>query len=483
MCGIVGMLSRKPAGFFHSDMDIMEGMLLLDTLRGEDSTGVFTVAKDNSVAITKIGSHPLHLFASNGWGKYRQKVINNGRVCIGHNRKATAGAINSQNAHPFHENNIVLVHNGTVRGSHKAMADTEVDSHAICHAFNDKGAEAVLKTLDAAFAFVWYDLSDQKVRAIRNTERPLALVTTEELHILCSEPWMAHAMLGRANKKVLHTEILKPGVMFEFDERGGYTTKEVELRKEPVYTTYATNYAGTGNRHWRDMADACADPDDDLPTTGVSLIKDTPFHNAAQQLVSQCGTSDRNLEYKQGDKILIQVTGCESSPSGMKAKLTGKTAEPGKTMVDIVGYSDVVSREALQAMVGEYYMAEITGFARSVCGPSLWITNMEPAEQVETFTGYVPKIIWDHIVAHEHCHTCKASPASYEAQFTGVKVRLDGAYRIRCADCVEDSLKGDLQNDFTKRRLDALQDGEPVSQEPPNRSLQLVAVDGKTTLH
>lgn len=485
MCGIVGLIARKQAGFYHTDMELMEGLLLLDTLRGEDSTGVFTVFKDNSVSINKIGSHPLHLFSSAGWSKYRQKMVNTGRAIIGHNRKATMGVVNSKNAHPFHENNIILVHNGTMRGSHKALADTDVDSHAICHAFNEKGAEEVLKTLDAAFAFVWYDLSDKKTRAIRNTERPLALVSTEELHVLCSEPWMAQALLGRANKKVLSTEMLTPGEMLEFDERGNFTRKTVELRKEPVTTTYVTNYSGgpTRNRQWRDSVDGLPDPDDDLPHVGIG-IKETPFHEAANQLVQQCARSDSSLEYKTGDKILVQITGTDMSPSGTKARVTGKTAEPGKSIVDVVGYSDSTKSEELAAMVGEWFEASVTGFARSACGPSIWINELTPAEMLDTFTGSVPKKVWDYIVENEECHKCHGPIRNYEAQFTGVKMHANGNYRCRCADCVEDALpKGVLQNEFTERRLDALQDGKSISQESPIRTLSLVKADGKTPLH
>ena len=47
--------------------------------------------------------------------------------------------INDQNAHPFVENNIILVHNGVVY-NHKKHEDTEVDSHAIVHMINNMGA-------------------------------------------------------------------------------------------------------------------------------------------------------------------------------------------------------------------------------------------------------------------------------------------------------------------------------------------------------
>src|SRR5215213_5644178 len=219
MCGIVGLIARKTGGFFHSDLEMMEGLLLLDTLRGPDSTGVFSVMRDKSLCLTKIGSHPLHLFTTPAWAKNRGKTVQNGRIIIGHNRKATSGAVNSENSHPFYEENIVLVHNGMVRGGHKKMAEVEVDSHAVCHAFNEKGAEEVLKTLDAAFAFVWWDIKQQKLFAVRNSERPLTISVTDELYIIASEAWMPAGVCGRMNpsKKILEVINVEPGQLYSFD--------------------------------------------------------------------------------------------------------------------------------------------------------------------------------------------------------------------------------------------------------------------------
>jgi len=149
MCGIVGMIAKKQAGFSYSEVAAFKDALLIDSLRGEDSTGVFSVMRNKTVNAIKVATHPLHLYQCTDWTSLESKIVQHGRFVVGHNRSATKGAIKTENAHPFHEGKIILVHNGTLRGDHKELADVEVDSHAICHALNEKPPEEVIKELKA----------------------------------------------------------------------------------------------------------------------------------------------------------------------------------------------------------------------------------------------------------------------------------------------------------------------------------------------
>jgi hypothetical protein len=106
-------------------------------------------------------------------------LLKDGKIFVGHNRAATKGDITDANAHPFSvDDKIVLVHNGTVRGDHKKLKDTEVDTEAIAHVIAEEpDISKALKKINAAYALVWYDIQKKKLHLIRNHERPLYTAT------------------------------------------------------------------------------------------------------------------------------------------------------------------------------------------------------------------------------------------------------------------------------------------------------------------
>lgn len=502
MCGLVGLIARKPNGFFHTDMELMQNLLLLDQIRGEDSTGVYTVMRDGNLQITKIGSHPMHMFSTAAWGKHKSKAIADGRIMIGHNRKATMGGINSANAHPFHEENIVLSHNGTVRGGHKKMADTEVDSHAVCHAFAEKGAEEVIKTLDAAFAFIWWDIEAQRLYAVRNTERPLNIVTTEDYHILCSESWMAIALLGRAGKKVESTVEIPAGRLYEFQLNGQYSSREVELKKE-YSSTGGTwkhgTYVGGDGRPWNDV-------EDDLPgktqTTSTSsgskngtvgATTQTPYEKAANEIVnkSSCALTvvqtpfTTNADYSKGEDVLLKVFTAVHEPSKEKIKVTGQVIEPGKPVLDFVGFlPGEASQEYVRDLMTGEAIGTISGFSRSTCGDSAWVRTIEKASVTKVHNTDVAVKVWHYVVKNVCCSTCASPIHSCESEFTSVLKQKKNEYRVKCADCNENLIpEGELRNVFVQRRLDALQAAKSVSTESGSSPVSLVKTDSVPTVH
>lgn len=482
MCGIVGIIARKGVGFFQGDMDLMQNLLLLDQIRGDDSTGVFSVFRDRSVTLTKIGSHPAHLFSTKEWEKLRGKTATNGRMMIGHNRKATMGSVNSANAHPFHENNIVLVHNGTLRGGHKKLADTEVDSHAVCHAFNELGAEKVIPTLDAAFAFVWWDISKSKLFAVRNEERPLSLVVTEDLNILCSEPWMAVGLLARANKKVETVIDIKPGEVFEFALDGTYTTHKVELKKL-ISTGYS--YTGMSRSHyssdyWDDMEDANV-----VGTThpkGCGGTTPTPFESAAERIITNANFTE-NKEYHRADTILIRVTNLHYSIAQAQCRVTGLVIEPGKTAMEFAGFLPAgLSKEERDSFIGKDCIATCTGVTNSTCGPSMWVSNIRISPMVKLHNTDLPERAWSYVTANVSCKDCNKHVYYVDSLFTSASKRPDG-WRVTCGDCIEDKLTGAVKDEFAKRRLDAIQDELREQQTSTSRAVSLVKSDSSPTLH
>lgn len=229
MCGLVGIISKKQHGFNRGDFDVFQDMLYMDALRGWDSTGCFAINQKGNVNWLKEASSAGEFITTKGFEEFRRRNEYSARCLIGHNRKATKGAIIDENAHPFVEGHHILVHNGILI-NHKKIADTEVDSHALAHLFLEKGVIEAIPEIDGAFAIIDYDVEKKKLYAVRNKERPLVLIETEELYILCSEGAMGYAAAMRNGCKGLKWKEVALNTSLVFD----MTDSKVTLSEETV---------------------------------------------------------------------------------------------------------------------------------------------------------------------------------------------------------------------------------------------------------
>ena len=136
MCGIVGQ-----AGNLTIKTDaVFKTLLILDALRGIDSTGVAAIAKDNTDRIVKGVGDPYCLFDNR---RYNEVMSRANHILIGHNRYATQGSVSRKNAHPFEFTELIGVHNGTLKSKHKLLdsRNFDVDSENLYHHMNEKGLD------------------------------------------------------------------------------------------------------------------------------------------------------------------------------------------------------------------------------------------------------------------------------------------------------------------------------------------------------
>lgn len=248
MCGIVGV-----AGDINQDAEkAFKMMLVLDVLRGEDSTGIVSVGKYNNaeVRVAKALGHPFNLFETK---PYDKAMAQSHRVLLGHNRYATSGGISRMSAHPFEFDSVVGVHNGTLTNKHELLdADRfKVDSENLYHVIDKRGADEAIKSAAGAWALVWWDKGEDVLRIIRNKERPLFICESDDGKQIfwASEMWMLYAALGRVGIKHSSPFQIKEDMLHTWKIGNGGKLDKVlvrELKGKEVAHSFFTDRGATG---------------------------------------------------------------------------------------------------------------------------------------------------------------------------------------------------------------------------------------------
>lgn len=214
MCGHVGIAGKLE----FKDEATMKRLLLVDYLRGPDSTGFAALRNNGDMKLVKLASHPIDLFDMK---KFVDALSGyNSSVFLGHNRLATKGVINNYNAHPYEFDHIIGAHNGTLEKSswdalEAALGEKyEVDSMAIIAAIAKLGIEATVPLLQGAWALVWINREDGTLNFLRNKERPFWFAYTKTFdRIFWASEWQTLAAaidLAATGKDYdIHTEAEK----------------------------------------------------------------------------------------------------------------------------------------------------------------------------------------------------------------------------------------------------------------------------------
>lgn len=270
MCGIVGVATNFSNGFSYNECNAFQDMLIIDSMRGLDSTGVFGVDKHSNVEILKSTHHGLDFVMTPEFKEFKTKVAQHGMFAVGHNRAATKGSIKDENAHPFWvDDKIILVQNGTVRGDHQKLAkgatEVEVDSEAVAHLLSEEADIAkALRTLDSAFSLVWFNTETHKLHIIRNTERPMYYALGKNTGMLfASEDVTLEYVIKKHSLSVDGVKSLPPHTLLTLELNSNhYAFSEEKIDSEYKHQWKGNQNAFQGQQYRRGSHSSTLDDDE-----------------------------------------------------------------------------------------------------------------------------------------------------------------------------------------------------------------------------
>ena len=275
MCGIWGIINREPEDFDYCSFTTLG---IANDIRGGDSCGIF-IDGDVEYGVLQNKLFSQFMFKSKLLtAKYNNKTL----IAIGHDRKASVGAINEQTAQPVILRNekgeveFVVVHNGTIYNylelAKKHIPDVKVDgltdSQVMARIFYHKGYD-VLSEYEGGGAFVIVDYRKQTPLTLlfhgesinseygtkTSEERPLFVALAENELVFSSialwlysiRPWSKINTLA-TNRLVSYMDG-KLEVVKEYDRTKQYQVKRVAnmyyggvwKKSTPTTETYNTS--------------------------------------------------------------------------------------------------------------------------------------------------------------------------------------------------------------------------------------------------
>lgn len=227
----------------------------MDHVRGEHSTGVASLSETDEVTTLK-----KCLTAQDfvDLGAY-SKTIKDTKCLIGHNRYATQGAVNAENAHPFTHGSITGVHNGTL--TNQRLLDDHakfvVDSENVVHCINKNGIADTWSKVHGAAALAWIDEDDVTLNLIRNSQRPMfvALINSGETLVFASCEHMIRSAILQV-MKISSVEVKE----IPINTLHSYSFTEMEYTQPAANYNKSYSYSAAYGTAWGNAAGFIIDP-------------------------------------------------------------------------------------------------------------------------------------------------------------------------------------------------------------------------------
>ena len=191
MCGIWGYFG-KPTDIKKTTM-LIKNLAIESQVRGTDSTGFFAENEENSFLMKSVQSPGR--FIKN---KEIDKAIESECYAfLGHNRLASCGSVVQANAHPFHGEKYVLIHNGHI--SQKNLLQTKykiksmsmkgnTDSETLLRALEKVSYLKTVLSQITGYSIVLFDRNKGKLIFARDSRYPMIIAQLPQLgiRVFCS---------------------------------------------------------------------------------------------------------------------------------------------------------------------------------------------------------------------------------------------------------------------------------------------------------
>jgi len=314
ICGLVGVAGRLA----KNEENALQTLLILDALRGIDSTGIAVIGNQEDVKVAKALGNPYELI---GTKAYDKAMLGTNRAIIGHNRFGTQGKLTKANAHPFEFDTLVGAHNGTLTSKH-LLEDAkmfDVDSENLFHHIDKKGLHSALEELSGAWSLVWWNKQDTSLNFLRNKERPMFI--TRNVANTClfwaSEKWMLDVALGRNG--IHRQDIVETQVDMHYEFIIGNTG----LIDKPHVTQMASRYksftVGATYTTWKDGKSTVH------TTGGTSPLVVSPGNGAVSNVVT-IGSKKEQLP-SVGKKLMLSPSDSYVGSKHVLLKVLTKTVD------------------------------------------------------------------------------------------------------------------------------------------------------------
>ena len=255
MCGITAMFCGETIPFKDKDAYscLLHQACLTGMLRGEDSTGLFQVDKNNSVIVVKSPIDGYHFRNT----RAAKKALAASPECFAtviHNRASTKGGVSYENCHPFQhiseQHDITAVHNGTVMGFRPGF-DYQVDSDYLINKMAVDGPVKALSEIDgASFAMIWWDGVTKRLNIATDGNRPMhwAMVKKSNIMLMASEDGMLRWLAERNGIELDTIYYAESHTIYTFDPTNSFknyeTTAIPKIKRKPTTLAVVSSWAG-----------------------------------------------------------------------------------------------------------------------------------------------------------------------------------------------------------------------------------------------